>query len=195
LLAELSALIGPDATAAVQQFFKEARDFERSYAMAPWCSSAAAQQVPHRDAQQPGGSQLGGDSGHAADQNEQNGQARAGQLHGGMPPDQDAGGQLGVAGARASDQDAKPDSSDGGGRSRPPKPISLSVSGDKLARTAVHQFFKRLGLPKTSTETVTEESGQTSIQLFYHAQVRVMAIFAHSFCWPYYVWRISQMLQ
>jgi hypothetical protein len=46
------------------------------------------------------------------------------------------------------------------------------ASGNKLQRTAVHQFFKRADLPKTSTETSVDASGQTMIHLFYHAEVR-----------------------
>ena len=55
---------------------------------------------------------------------------------------------------------------------KPPPSIDLPFSGDKAARTAVHQFFKRPGLPRLSTETITGSGGDsTSIRLSYHAQV------------------------
>ena len=54
---------------------------------------------------------------------------------------------------------------------KPPPSIDLPFSGDKAARTAVHQFFKRPGLPRLSTETITGGSDSTSIRLSYHAQV------------------------
>ena len=54
---------------------------------------------------------------------------------------------------------------------KPPPSIDLPFSGDKAARTVVHQFFKRPGLPRLSTETITGAGGSTSIRLSYHAQV------------------------
>ena len=54
---------------------------------------------------------------------------------------------------------------------KPPSSIDLPFSGDKAARTAVHQFFKRPSLPRLSTETITGAGGSTSIRLSYHAQV------------------------
>ena len=54
---------------------------------------------------------------------------------------------------------------------KPPQFIDLPSSSEKEARTAVHQFFKRPGLPRLSTETVTGSSGNNSIRLSYHAQV------------------------
>ncbi|BDA41229.1 Multisubstrate pseudouridine synthase 7 [Coccomyxa sp. Obi] len=81
---------------------------------------------------------------------------------------------------------AEHDASDGGnrpaagpesstGKLKPPQPIRFPVSSNKDERTALHQFFKRPGLPKLSTETVprdNREGEQPAFMLCYHAQRR-----------------------